>query len=107
MRVELTEMLWFEEHAVSLSELADLTGLSAATLEELVSTGAIEPIDAASAEPRFGAVALTAARHARRLREDFELDTEAMPLVLGLFERIDALEQQLRALRARLPGRLR
>ena len=107
MRVELTGMLWFEEHAVSLSELADLTGLSSATLEELVSTGAIEPIDAASPEPRFGAVALSAARHARRLREDFDLDTEALPLVLGLFERIDALEQQLRALRARLPGRIR
>ena len=107
MRVELTEMLWFEEHALSLFELADLTCLSPATLEELVSSGAIEPIDAASPEPRFGAVALSAARHARRLREDFDLDTGAMPLVLGLFERIDALEQQLRALRARLPGRVR
>jgi hypothetical protein len=105
MRVELTEMLWFEEHVVSLSELAELTGLPAATLEELVSSGAIEPIDAAAGEPRFGAVALSAARHARRLREDFDLDTQALPLVMGLLERIDALEQQLRSLRARSPGR--
>ncbi|MGC2459830.1 MAG: chaperone modulator CbpM [Steroidobacteraceae bacterium] len=107
MRVELTEMLWFEEHAVSLSELAELTGLSPATLEELVSSGAIEPIDASSPEPRFGAAALGAARHARRLREDFDLDTQALPLVLGLLERIDGLERQLQALRARLPGRIR
>jgi len=107
MRVELTEMLWFEEHVVSLSELAELTGLSAGMLEELVSAGAIEPIDAASTEPRFGAAALSAARHARRLHEDFDLDAQALPLVLGLLERIDGLEQQLRSLRARLPGRIR
>ncbi len=107
MRVELTEMLWFEEHAVSFSELSDLTGLSPGILEELVGAGAIEPLDPASPEPRFGAAALEAARHAHRLHEDFELDTQALPLVLGLLERIDGLEQQLQALRARLPGRIR
>ena len=107
MRVELTEMLWFEEHVVSLSELAELTGLPAGMLEELVSAGAIEPIDASSPEPRFGAAALNAARHVSRLRDDFDLDAQALPLVLGLLERIDGLEQQLRALRARLPGRTR
>jgi hypothetical protein len=98
-------MLWFEEHVVSLSELGELAGLPAATIADLVSCGAIEPIDTAAGEPRFGAAALSAARHARRLREDFELDTQALPLVLGLLDRIDALEQQLRALRARSPGR--
>jgi len=107
MRVELTEMLWFEEHAVSLSELAELTGLPAGVLEELVSLGAIAPIDASTAEPRFGAAALSAARHARRLHQDFDLDPQALPLVLGLLDRIDGLEQQLQALRARLPGRIR
>jgi chaperone modulatory protein CbpM len=107
MRVELTEMIWFEEHMVSLPELAELTGLPAGTLEDLVSAGAIEPIDAASAEPRFGAAALSAARHARRLSDDFDLDAQALPLVLGLLERIDGLELQLRSLRARAPGRIR
>jgi chaperone modulatory protein CbpM len=105
MRVELTEMIWFEEHAVSLSELGELTGLPTATLADLVSCGAIEPIESGGGEPLFGAAALSAARHARRLREDFELDTQALPLVLGLLDRIDALEQQLRSLRARSPGR--
>lgn len=105
MRVELTEMIWFEDHVVSISELCELTGMPEATLAELVSSGAIEPIELVGGEPRFGAAALSAARHARRLREDFELDTQALPLVLGLLDRIDALEQQLRALRARSPGR--
>jgi chaperone modulatory protein CbpM len=107
MRVELTEVLWLEEQTVSLSELAEQTGLAPGMLEELVSTGAIEPIDAASPEPRFGAVALNAARHARRLRDDFDLDAQALPLVLALLERIDALELQLQGLRARSPGRVR
>ena len=107
MRVELTEMLWVEEHVVSLAELAELTGLPVGMVEELVSAGAIEPIDAASGEPHFGAAALSATRHASRLREDFDLDAQALPLVLGLLDRIDGLEQQLRSLRARLPGRIR
>ncbi|MFI4868117.1 MAG: chaperone modulator CbpM [Steroidobacterales bacterium] len=107
MRVELTEVLWLEEHAVSLSELSELSGLSTSMLEELISSGAIEPIDAASAQPLFGAAALSAARHARRLHEDFDLDTPGLSLALGLLERIQALEQQLRSLQARLPGRIR
>jgi chaperone modulatory protein CbpM len=107
MRIELTEMMWFEQHAVSLAELAELTSLSAATLEELVSCGAIAPIDADDPQPRFGAAALSAARHAHRLSEDFDLDSQALPLVLGLLERIDGLELQLRELRARLPGPIR
>jgi chaperone modulatory protein CbpM len=107
MRIELTEMMWFEQHAVSLAELAELTGLSAATLEELVSCGAIAPLDADDPQPRFGAAALSAARHAHRLSEDFDLDSQALPLVLGLLERIDGLELQLRELRARLPGPIR
>jgi chaperone modulatory protein CbpM len=107
MRVELTEVLWLEEHAVSLSELAELSGLSTSMLEELIASGAIEPIDAASAQPLFGAAALSAARHAWRLREDFDLDAPALSLALGLLERIDVLELQVRSLRARLPGRIR
>jgi chaperone modulatory protein CbpM len=90
-----------------LPELAELAHLSPGMLEELVSTGAIEPIDTSSPEPRFGAAALNAARHVSRLRDDFDLDAQALPLVLGLLERIDALELQLQALRARLPGIIR
>ncbi len=107
MRVELTEVLWLEEHAVSLSELAELSGLSMPVLEELVSSGSIEPIDVSSAQPLFGAAALSAARQARRLLEDFDLDTSGLSLALGLLERIQTLEQQLRSLQARLPGPIR
>ena len=109
MRVELTEMLWFEEHAVTLAELSELCALPLPLLEELVSAGAIVPLEAsaASAAPRFGAQALSAARAARRLREDFDLDAAALVLALGLLERVHELEKQIQALRARLPAAIR
>jgi hypothetical protein len=100
-------MLWLEEHAVTLSELSELSGLTPEALEDLVSTGAIQPIKSQATDQRYGAAAVTAARHARRLCNDFDLDSQALPLVLGLLERIEGLEQQLRALRARTPGRFR
>ncbi len=104
MRVELTEMLWLEEHELSSSELAAISGLTPELLEELVSSGAVSPIDPSVPEPRFGAAALRTALTARRLCTDFELDTPALLLALGLLDRIDALEARLRLLRAKLPG---
>jgi chaperone modulatory protein CbpM len=107
MRIELDEVLWFEEHSVTLVELSDLSALPLSLLQELVGGGAIVPLDAAAnSEPKFGAQALTAARAARRLREDFELDSSGLLLALGLLDRVSQLEHELRALRARLPGPL-
>jgi chaperone modulatory protein CbpM len=107
MRVEITEMIWFDEHAVTLQELSELCGLPLPLLDELVGAGAIEPLQPAASEPRFGAQALTAARAASRLRQDFELDSPALLLALGLLDRVHELERQLSALRARLPGTIR
>ncbi len=104
MRVELTEVLWFEEHAVTLDELAQLCSLPVPVLEELVGAGAILPLQVDEAPPRYGAQALQAARSARRLQRDFDLDSGALVLALGLLDRIDELERQVRALRARLPA---
>jgi chaperone modulatory protein CbpM len=104
MRVELTEVLWFEEHIMTLDELSELCSLPLPLLEELVGAGAIMPLQPPDAAPRFGAQALTAARTARRLRDDFELDPPALLLALGLLDRVQDLERQLRALRARTPG---
>lgn len=42
---------------------------------------------------------------ARRLRDDFELDRAGLALALRLMQRIDALEQEIVRLRARLPLR--
>ena len=106
MRVELTEMLWFEEHSITLSELSELCALPLPLMEELVGGGVIAPLPSTGAEARFGAQALNAARTARRLREDFDLDASGLMLALGLIERVQDLEREIRALRARLPRSL-
>jgi chaperone modulatory protein CbpM len=107
MRVELTEALWFEQHELSLSQLAEISGLPPAVLEELLDCGAIAPLQAGPSELRFGAAALRAARTARRLRMDFELDVQALVVALSLVARVDELEAQLRELQARQPQRIR
>lgn len=104
MRIELTEMLWFEEHAVSLVELSEMCALPLPLLQELIGGGAILPIEGAGSEPRFGAQALTAARAAKRLHDDFELESSGLLLALRLLDRVHDLEREIRALRARLPG---
>ncbi len=105
MRIELTEIAWLEEHELSQRELAQLSGLPPRLLGELVHCGAIAPLPPTgkSRQPRFSAAALSAARHARRLRDDFELDVQGLLLALGLLERVRELETELRQLRARAP----
>jgi chaperone modulatory protein CbpM len=104
MRIETTEVIWFEQHELSLPELADLSGLPQQVLAELLDCGAIEPLgQPAGSETRFGAAALHAARTAHRLQADFELDVQGLALALRLLERVSELETQLQSLRARSP----
>lgn len=107
MRIELSEVIWLEEHEVSLPELAELSGLPAAVLEEFVAAGAIETIPGSGGHPggamRFGGAAIRSARMARRWMQDFEIDAQGLVLALILHSRVEWLELQLRGLRARLP----
>jgi chaperone modulatory protein CbpM len=107
MRIEVSQVVWLEQHDLSLDELADLSGLPAPVLEELVAAGAIEASPASAAQPaaafRFGGPAIHAARTARRWMQDFEIDAQGLVLALSLLGRVERLELQLRALRARLP----
>ena len=108
MRIELSEVIWLEEHELSRSELAELSGLPVPVLEDLIDAGAIEarPQEggpAAGAE-RFGGAAIRAARAARRWMQDFEIDARGLVLALSLQGRVERLELQLRTLRARLPN---
>jgi chaperone modulatory protein CbpM len=108
MRVELTEVAWLDEtHELSLAELAQLSGLSETELRDLVDFGAITPIDPSAAQRTFHARHVVAARVARRLRHDFELDVQGLAVALTLLERVHDLEAQLRELRAQMPRRVR
>lgn len=110
MKVELTDAQWLSEHAeVSVEELAELSGLSQELLRELVEYGALVPIDAQaqadvrSAQWHFAADCVIDVRTVSRLREDFDLDTNAMSVALTLIERIHGLEAQLRDLQTQFP----
>lgn len=108
MKVELTEVLWLDEHLeLSLTELAELSGLSETELHELVDYGAIVPVDPSVVRPTFLADCVVTARTACRLRTDFELDAPGVALALTLLNRIHDLEAQLRDLSAQLPQRSR
>ena len=105
MTTELTDAQWLHEHAeVSIEELAELSGLSPELLRELVDYGALVPVNVQSAEWTFTTERVVAVRTVNRLREDFDLDANALSLALGLVERIHGLEAQLRELRSQFPA---
>jgi len=102
------EGAWMTEHTeVGLEELAALAGLPVAIVRELVECGALAPADPSCAQWTFSARCVVTMRTAGRLRNDFELDANALALALSFLERIDELESQLHAARAQIPRRLR
>jgi chaperone modulatory protein CbpM len=104
MKLELTEAVWLDERgSLTLLELAECSGLTESELRELVDLGALEPLESAAEDWHFGAECIIAARAACRLRNDFELDTQGLALVLALLERVHDLESELKRLHARLP----
>ena len=104
MKVELTEAVWLDERgAVTLVELSQCSGLSEGELRDLVELGALEPVDPDAPSLRFTAKCISAARAACRLRNDFELDSPGLALVLSLLERVQELENAMQRLNARLP----
>jgi hypothetical protein len=108
MKIELTEAVWLDERQeFSLEELAELSGLSLAELQQLMEYEALTPADPQAATPTFKAQCLIAARAACRLRDDFELDAPDLALVLALLDRIRGLEAELHSVQCQLPRRRR
>jgi hypothetical protein len=85
---------------VTWTELVIASGWPESEVRELVRYGAVAPRDPAAATWTFEAHSLELVRRARRLRRDFELDPHGVSVVLCYAERIDALEAELRAVRA-------
>lgn len=110
MKLEITEAKWLCEHPeVSLEELVELSGLPSELLIELVEYGALAPIERASAvgvrsmQWRFASDCVIAVQAVSRLRQDFDLDVNALSVAMMLIERIHDLEGQLQELRSQLP----
>ena len=104
MQIEQNEGLWLHEHyEFSLTELAELSGVSEAELREWVDEGVLVPIDPLAEQWYFGADRLVTVRMASRLRKDFELEPHGLALVVTLLNRVHALEAEVCDLRAKLP----
>jgi chaperone modulatory protein CbpM len=99
MKIEITEALWLDaQQPLTLAELTERSGLPQDLLRQLIELDALPAT--------FDAVCLEAARTARRLHRDLELDAGALAVVLQLLSRVHALENELRALQAQLPRHL-
>lgn len=91
---EYTEITW--------TQLVSACGLPEGEVRELVRYGALVPRDPTAPTWTFEARWLIVARHASKLRRDFDLDPHGVSVVLSYVERIENLEAELRAMRARL-----
>jgi len=85
---------------LTLPQLAELSGLPEPLLRELVDYEALTPIDPRATSWSFRSRTLITARTAFRLHHDLELDAYGVSVVLRYVERIDALEAEVRSLRA-------
>ena len=98
------ESVWLtDDHVLSVTELAEMSGLSEADLLELVDYGAVTPIDPESSPWMFTGRCLLTVRTACRLRISFDLEPHGVALIVSLLERIRGLESQLDSVRAQLP----
>ena len=107
MEPEQTDAVWLDDRlAFSFAELARCSCLSEAELRELAEYGVLVPNDPQEVEWTFSGDMVVTVQVAGRLRDDLELDPQALALALKLLGRIRDLEAQLCSLRAQLPRRL-
>ena len=110
MTIDTSDWVWLNDREVcSAQHLAEISGLSGEEIEELVERGVLEPVEApadvqvASVQSRsFHLRCIVTVKAARRLRDDFELDRNGMVLALTLLQRIEALQDEVNAMRARI-----
>jgi chaperone modulatory protein CbpM len=99
--IEQTELIWLDaQHEVSMDELAELSGFSLEELHLLVESGALIPNNQTenklSDSWYFNSHCVVSIRTLLRLKHDFELEPNALSLMLVFLERIRILELKLR-----------
>jgi chaperone modulatory protein CbpM len=100
---EISEAVYLEDAgALSIAQLVERSGLSEDELRALVECDALSPRDLSAPSWTFSAHCIVVARTAFRLRRDFALDdAHSLAVVLRFAQRIEMLESELRAVRAR------
>jgi chaperone modulatory protein CbpM len=105
MNAPTTEWSWLDaRQAVSLQELARISGLTPQEITELVEYGELQALDPGAAQPAFGADWAVPLREAAQLRRDFDLELFAAGLLVRYLRRIAVLERQLKSARAQMPA---
>ncbi len=103
MTTHITEGVWLNTSDIcSFDHLIEVSGLTRSDLSDLIEAGVIEPSNQDPGNYFFYTHCIVIARTARRLRDDFELDSHGLTLALKLLDRIDRLEADLADARARL-----
>jgi len=103
MKTQITESVWLNASDIcSFEHVVEVSGLSPHELRELIENGIIEPSNDDPENYFFHMQCIVVARKARRLRDDFELDSRGLALALTLLRRVDDLESEIARLRARL-----
>jgi chaperone modulatory protein CbpM len=104
MEIEQTTRLWQRKrYRFSLTELAELSSLPEAELRQWVDQGVLVPIDPEAAQWVFGVDHRITVRMARQLRKDIAREPDGLSLVVTLLDRVQALEAEVRELRAIAP----
>ena len=97
------EPVWLDRSArFTLVEVSECCGLPETMVRELVEFGAVVPEDAAAQDWAFSGECVARLRVAARLRDDLELETQTLALVIGFLDRIGELEAQVRRLTAQI-----
>lgn len=101
MNIQIAEWtLLSDQHACSITCLSDVSGLSEGEIDDLVESGLLTPVNVDATTKIFPLHSIVTASSARRLRDDFELDSHGMILALTLMQRIGDLQSELKLLRA-------
>ncbi|TCT10153.1 chaperone modulator CbpM [Paralcaligenes ureilyticus] len=103
MTTHIAEGVWLNTSDIcSFDHLIEVSGLDRGDLSSLIEAGIIEPSNQDPGNYFFYTHCIVIARTARRLRDDFELDSHGLALALKLLDRIDQLETKLADAQARL-----
>jgi chaperone modulatory protein CbpM len=102
--IETTTAFFLDDDGtLTAAQLVEQTGLTERELEMLVECGALAPRDVSAAAWTFSARCVVAARDARRLRDEFDLDdAHAVAILLRFLQRIEELEGEVRRVRGRI-----
>lgn len=99
MSMNESELIWLDEqHEVSMRELVSLSGLTEEEVRQLVEIGALTPTIADKPNVdtwSFSSHCIVSIRQLSRLKQDFELEQNALGLTLIFLERIRTLECEL------------